>query len=127
MARYFKERGRPLHRDSLAAGWGECTRYVEIADDRYAARQVEVFDECRVLRYDRHHWCDRFGQLIGRLFSRKQKAISARLSAEAIEAPEFERVWLTAQQSLLWNRQVALSCNAERGAVPWRSQQARDT
>ena len=69
--RYFKERGRCLRRDSLAADWGECVRYIEIGDDRYAVRQVEVYGDGRVLRYDRSHWCDRFGQLFGCLFSHK--------------------------------------------------------
>ena len=91
LMRYFKERGRCLRRDSLAANWGECTRYVEIGDDRYAVRQVEVYNKGRVLRYERSHWCDRFGQLSGCLFSEKQKAIDGRLTAEVIDTKEFER------------------------------------
>src|SRR5436189_2791514 len=104
--RYFMERGRCLRRDSLAADWGECVRYVEIADDRYAARQVEVYSRGRVLRYDRSHWCDRFGQLFGCLFSRKQKAIEGRSGAEVIEAQEFERAWRAALTSPMWEEQA---------------------
>jgi hypothetical protein len=91
--RYFKERGRCLRHESLAAGWGECVRFVEIGDDRHALRQVEVYRDGRMLRYDRSHWCDKFGQLFGCLFSHKQKAIYGRVGAEVIESKEFERAW----------------------------------
>ena len=116
--RYFKERGRSLHRDSLAADWGECVRFVEIGDDRYAVRQVEVYSDGRVLRYDRSHWCDRFGQLFGCLFSHKPKAINGRRTAEAIEANEFERAWRGALGSPIWSQQVERSLVVKWGAVP---------
>jgi hypothetical protein len=119
MPRYFKERGWPLRRDSLADAWGECVRYVEIADDRYAARQVEDYGEGRVLRYDRVHWCDRYGQLFGCLFSRKEKAIAGRSAAASIEAQEFEKAWRAALRSPEWTRQVGQSLAAEWGAVPF--------
>src|SRR5688572_1802520 len=115
---FFKEQGRCLSRESLAADWGECVRYMEIAEDRYAARQVEVYSEGRVLRYDRLHWCDRFGQLTGSLFSHKKKAIDGRPRAEIIEAKEFERAWRTALRSPMWENQVEQSLSAKWGAVP---------
>ncbi len=119
MPRYFREPGRPLRQGSLAAGWGDCRRYVEIADDRYASRQVEDYGEGRVLRYDRAHWCDRYGQLCGRLFSRKEKAVAGRPAAEPVEAQEFERAWHHALQSPEWVKQVGQSLAAEWGAVPF--------
>jgi hypothetical protein len=122
--RHFKERGRCLRLDSLAADWGECVRYVEIGDDRYAVRQVEVYSDGRVLRYDRSHWCDRFGQLFGCLFSHKPKAIAGRLWAEVIEANEFERAWHGALGSPMWRRQVEQSLVAEWGVVPHWLQKA---
>jgi hypothetical protein len=116
--RYFKERGHCLRRRSMAADWGECVRYVEIGEDRFAVRQVEVFSDGRVLRYDRSHWCDRFGQLFGCRFSHKQKAISGRRRAVVIEAKEFERAWRAALRSPMWAQQVEHSLAAEWGAVP---------
>jgi hypothetical protein len=116
--RYFKERGSCLRHDSLAANWGECVRYVEIGDDRYATRQVEVYDGERVLRYDRSHWCDRFGQLFGCLFSHKQKAIDGRRGAFVIDDKEFERAWRVALRSPIWEQQVGESLADERGVVP---------
>jgi len=119
MPRYFRERGRALHPDSLAAGWGGCVRYFEIADDRYASRQVEDYGEGRVLRYDRTHWCDRYGQLFGCLFSRKEKAIAGRPAAVPVEAREFERAWRDALQSPEWAKQVEHSLAGEWGALPF--------
>ena len=116
--RYFKECGGCLHRDSLAADWGECVRFVEIGDDRYAVRQVEIYSGGRVLRYDRSHWCDRFGQLFGCLFSHKQKAIAGRRGAEVIDAKEFERSWRAALSSPMWGQQVAQSLATEWGPTP---------
>jgi hypothetical protein len=116
--RYFKERGRCFHHDSLAADWGECVRYVEIGEDRYAVRQVEVYSDGRVLRYDRSHWCDRFGQLFGCLFSHKQKAIDGRRGAEVIDGKEFERAWRAALGSGMWEQQVEQSLASDWGATP---------
>jgi|GEM_PF-1907033 len=124
--RYFKECGRCLRHDSLAADWDECVRYVEIGDDRYAIRQVEVYSAGRVLRYDRSHWCDRFGQLFGCLFSQKQKAIDGRLGATVIEAKEFERAWREALGWPMWRHQVEQSLAAEWGAIPHWLREAQD-
>jgi hypothetical protein len=123
--RYFKQRGHCLRPDSLAAGWGECVRYVEIGEDRYAVRQVEVFSHGRALRYDRSHWCDEFGQLFGCLFSHKQKAIKWLPRAEFIDANEFERAWRGALGSPMWKQQVELSLAAKWGVVPPWLQQAQ--
>jgi hypothetical protein len=78
------------------------------------------------LRYDRSHWCDRFGQLFGCLFSRKQKAIEGRSGAEVIEAQEFERAWRAALASPMWEEQVEQSLAAEWGAVPHWLREGRD-
>src|SRR5262245_35270874 len=116
--RHFKEPWRCFRAHSPAAAWGECVRYVEIGDDCYAERQVEVYSDDRVLRYDRSHWCDGLGQLIGCLFSHKPKAILDRLRAEVIEANEFERAWRRALDSPMWVLQVEQSLVAERGVAP---------
>src|SRR5260370_30608883 len=115
---YFRAAGRCFHADSLAVGWGEFVRYVEVADDQYAAREVKVFDNGTVLRYDRSHWCDEFGQLLGRRFSRKQKWAIGFVGVELIEAAAFERLWRAARRSPLWEQQVARSRAPQWGAVP---------
>jgi hypothetical protein len=93
---YFKAPGWCIRRDFVAADWGDSVRYVEVADDQFAVRQIEVFDNGNVLRYDRSHWCDDFGQLLGLRFSRKPKWAASFPGAEVIEAAEFVVVALTA-------------------------------
>ena len=107
---YFKAPGHCLRQDSLAVGWGECVRYLEIADDQYVVRQVEVFDNKNVLRYDRSHWCDGFGQLLGRRFSRKPKWAVGFPGAEIIEPTEFERVWRGSTVGTVEGAGGAFSC-----------------
>jgi len=115
---YFKAPGRCLRLDFVAAGWGKFVRYLEVAADQYAVRQIEVFDNGNVLRYDRAHWCDNFGQLLGLRFSRKPKWAVAFPGTELIEAAAFERAWRAAQRSPLWEQQVSCSRAAVWGAVP---------
>ena len=115
---YFKAPGRYLQRDSLAAGWGTYTSYLEVGDDQFAVRQVEVFRSGQVLRYDAAHWCDEFGHLCGLRFSRKPKWAVFFPGVELFTAAEFERVWRAAQGSPQWEDQVATSRAAEWGA--WR-------
>ena len=63
---YFKAPGFCIHKDFITADWGEFVRYVEVADDQYAMRQVEVFQGGRMFRrYNRSYWCDDFGMLVG--------------------------------------------------------------
>lgn len=70
------------------------------------------------MRYDRSHWCDRYGQLFGCQFSRKLKAIAGRPTAEFIETSQFEREWRAALESPMWSQQVEQSLSAKWGAVP---------
>ena len=60
---------------------------------QYADRQVETFDNGSVLRYDRLHWCDDFGHLLGLRFSRKPKWTALFPGAEVI-APNRVRAGL---------------------------------
>ena len=113
---YFKAPGRSLRQDFLASQWGAFVRYVEVADDQFAFRQIEVFDNGAMLRYDRSHWCDDFGRLLGLRFSRKPKWAKAFPGAELIDAAEFDRIWHRAKRSPLWEQQLKSSLVAEWGA-----------
>src|SRR5262245_12773138 len=77
--------GTPL----LSSDWGEFTFFIEV-DDQHVTRQVNWYENGMILRYDRSHWCDRFGFMFVGTFSRKQKA---ERGMQPIEQKEFERVW----------------------------------
>lgn len=115
---YFKAPGFCIRENFIAAKWGDFVRYLEVADDQFAVRQIEVFHSGNVLRYDRTHWCDDFGQLLGVRFSRKPKWTKFFPSAEFIEPAEFERTWRVAMKSALWSQQLSCSRADEWGASP---------
>jgi hypothetical protein len=96
--------------------WGPFAVYLEI-DDQLVVRQVNVYAAGQILRYDRSHWCDDFGAMWMRRFSRKQKAAHG---GEAIGAEEFERQWQRALRNGIWNEQVSHSRQAEWGT--WEKQ-----
>jgi hypothetical protein len=86
---------------SLAADWGGISRYVEVGDDQWAVRQVDVFDNGNVLRYDRSHRRDAYSMLLGLRFSRKPKWVVFFPGAEDISRDDFEKVWRSPQSSPL--------------------------
>jgi hypothetical protein len=87
--------------------WGQITQYREVADDQFAVRQVDVYENGNVLRYDRSHRRDDYGSLTGMKFSRKPKWAVNFPGAEMISAGEFGKVWQKALMSPLWDLQVA--------------------
>lgn len=105
---YVKAPGRLMQR-SLAAGWGSVSRYLEVGDDQRAVRQVDVFENGNILRYDRYHERDDYGMLVGLRFSRKTKWAKFFPGAEMISGDDFEKVWRPAQSSPLWGLQIASS------------------
>ena len=115
---HFKAPGFVIQNDFVANVWGEFTRYVEVGDDRYVTRQIEIFDNGRVLRYDRDHWCDDFGMLICCLFSRKPKWAKFFPGAEVLSAVEFEKVWRKVLRSTFWEDQIARSRSKQWGDCP---------
>jgi hypothetical protein len=115
---YFKAPGTCIRQDFASSEWGEFVRYVEVADDQYATRQVEVYTSGQVLRYDRAHWCDDFGILLGYRFSRKPKWAVGFPGAEVIDPVDFERIWRGAQKSPQRGEQAARSRAAQWGEHP---------
>ena len=115
---HFQASGRCIHQDFLSAEWGVFVRYVEVAEDQFANRQVEVFRNGNVLRYDREHWADDFGMLLGRRFSRQPKWRCDFPGARMLSAAEFEKVWNAAKNSKLWDQQLDRSRAVQWGDRP---------
>ena len=86
--------------------WGRITQYREIADDQFAARQVDVFENGNMLRYDRFHRRDDYGSLTGVKFSRKPKWAVFFRGAEMTSADHFDKIRQKALRSALWELQV---------------------
>src|SRR3954468_14620059 len=104
---YFKCSGRTISGLGFQSqSWGPFIRYIEVAEDQLANRQVEVFKNGSILRYDRTHWCDDFAMLTRLKFSRKPKWRVFFPNSETITKTEFEKVWKNAQ---LWTEQCACS------------------
>jgi hypothetical protein len=97
--------------------WGRFTIFLEIGEDLRVLRQVNLFDNGNALSYDRMHWIDRFGMLGDAGIKRNRKEGIWGRSTE-IEADEFEEVWIAAQSSPAWERQVAAELMTRAGAVP---------
>jgi hypothetical protein len=112
---HFKATGRHFMQDSLAINWGVPLRYVEVGDDQHTVRQVDVFKNGNSLRYDRTHWCDDYGMLLGLRFSYKPKWRKSFPDAVLITQTEFDKIWAAAENSPVRNLQLSSSRVAEWG------------
>lgn len=99
--RYYRGRRQSYGAPLLSSEWGEFKFFIEI-DDQHVTRQVSQFGNGTILRYDRNHWCDRFGHMFVGTFSRKQKAGRYK---ESLSRAEFERVWKQALANSIWDKQ----------------------
>ena len=109
---HFRASGRGFQKWQAARDYGPYSDLIEVHDDQYANRHIVLFEDGRILRYDRVHWIDEFASLIGLKFSRKQKWTNFFNALEMISAAEFERCWQQALSSALWEQQQlrSLTC-----------------
>ena len=84
---YFKARVTPHWPE-----WGNAVRYLEIGDDLYATRHIDVYDCGKALRYDRKNWADDLGTIADAKYDAKRWKESWG-PREEITATEFEAVW----------------------------------
>lgn len=103
--------------------WGHFTRYLEIGDDEFAGRHVDLYENGHALKYDRSHWKDRFGMLADMKHDPK-KCTQWWGPSVAIDAAEFEAVWKLAEMSTQWAEQVESAKMLDIGRTPvWLTQQ----
>jgi hypothetical protein len=114
---YSKAAGQGPATLEPAASWGRFTIYLEVGEDLWVVRQVNVFQNGNLLSYDRAHWVDEFGMLGDARINRNRKH-GPWGQSEEVEAAEFERVWAAARASPLWAQQVAKAQMTWKGAVP---------
>ncbi len=114
---YHKAPGQgPLELEPLSS-WGVFTRYLEIGDDRYAVRHVDVFANGHALRYDRAHWVDDLGMLADARY-RPKTWVRWWGPAVPVTADEFERVWAAAESSPARPLQLATAKMGRWGSIP---------
>ena len=102
---------------SAVEAWGVFSRLIEVGDDLYALRHIDIFVNGRFLRYDRTHWVDAFGMLVDARSGRRLRK-SRRWQVVAIETEEFEAAWKAAGNSKDWQLQVASASMSKFGPVP---------
>lgn len=97
--------------------WGTFTRHLEIGDDQFVVRQVDVFVNGYAVRYDRTHWVDDLGMLAD---SRYRPKVWERWWGPGVPmtADEFEQVWAAAESSPVYQLQLATAKISRWGAVP---------
>jgi hypothetical protein len=100
-----------------ASEWGTFTRYTEVAEDLRTQRQVDLFENGNMLRYDREHWVDGYGMLGDARINRNRLA-GPWGKAEEVPKEEFQSLWVEAGTRSLWKRQVETSRSAEMGQRP---------
>jgi hypothetical protein len=57
--RYFKFRWNESRGDKFD-DWGKSTFYHELDEDFWAIRQIEIYDNGNILKYDEKHFSDEF-------------------------------------------------------------------
>ncbi len=92
MPRYYKRIWDESRGDSHD-DWGTSTWYLEVGDDRYVTRQIEVYENGTVLKYDEHLVFDDHGQLSDKPIDEEE------FSGFAITEDHFERVWSSTKTS----------------------------
>ncbi|WP_040252153.1 hypothetical protein [Psychroserpens mesophilus] len=69
--------------------WGKSIWYIEIGEDNYIKRQLEVYENSNRIKFDEDHWCDSYGSL------GDQPIKISELNSIKITAEEFESEWKT--------------------------------
>jgi len=80
------------------SAWGSATRYLEISEDLYASRQVDIYENGNALRYDRANWMDEFDSIAGAKYDH-DRWVKAWGPDEKITATEFEAAWRLAESA----------------------------
>jgi hypothetical protein len=74
--------------------WGEFEFFIEIAEDLFANRAIQVYENGKALRYDRKHYADEFGSLgDARHTADSEKRTAERWTIVVLSAEEFETAW----------------------------------
>ncbi|NVB81258.1 MAG: hypothetical protein HOV81_22875 [Kofleriaceae bacterium] len=91
MPRFFKRAWEEPRGDQYDA-WGTCVYYLQVDEQSYPERQLEVYSSGDVLAYDREHWSDEYGGLGDQPLDEDDEWLACTSTAE-----EFEAAWASAK------------------------------
>jgi hypothetical protein len=114
---YWKASESGRRPDEPLRSWGRFTRHLEIGDDSYALRHVDLYENGHLLRYDRTHWVDKFGTLSAMAYD-ERKWEEWWGPASPIEPAEFKAIWHAADTSPLWQMQLRGALMSRLGPLP---------
>ncbi len=89
MKRYFKYRCNETRGDQFD-DWGFSNWYNELDEDFFSSRQLEIFDNGNILKYDENKFSDEFGMLCDQSLSLEELENSGSVE---ISQDEFESIW----------------------------------
>lgn len=89
MKRYFKYRWNETRGDEFD-DWGFSTWYSEFDEDIYATRQLEIYDNGNILKYNDEHFSDKVVMLADQSLSIEELKDSESVE---ISQEEFETIW----------------------------------
>lgn len=84
--KYFKSYWNERTGDPLSNDWGTSWWYFETNDELVVIRQLTLFGNGKVLKYDNDHLEDKFGGLAEQPLEETGEML-------AIEGSEFEKIW----------------------------------
>lgn len=94
---YLKAFGIQHGREPLSV-WGAAVRYLEIAEDSYATRHIDVFENGYAIFYDRINWLDELDSLAAAQYD-PVRWLKAWGPSEPSCEDEFNAVWLAAKHA----------------------------
>ncbi len=86
---YFKRTWEESTGDELTDSWGTSTFYFETDQDMNPIRQMQVFENGKILKYDEDNFDDNFGGLADYQFELEE------FEEYRISRDEFEKMWET--------------------------------
>lgn len=79
-----------IHWDEITfdESWGKSIWYIEIGEDNYIKRQLEVFENSNRIKFDEDHSCDSYGGLSDQPIKLEE------IDSTEINASDFESEWI---------------------------------
>lgn len=87
MILHYKRYWNETTGDELTDSWGTSTYYFETDDNYFVLRQIQIFENGQVLKYDTEYLCDKFGGLS------EMPLDNYDYKEFQIEKEEFEQIW----------------------------------